>query len=166
MPQSIKAPAACQPHELENFKAMLLLSEQEGEEGLDERMAQAALLAFHYDDKRLMAIAALKRANMGYLKGIFKKAGIPERDATYELEFGWVYTQKEYRRKGIIPILLQRLVERSGGQAIFAVIRLSDQELAASLKKQGFVAGGEPFFRHRQTYKHQLYLREAPVASP
>ncbi|PKN94223.1 MAG: hypothetical protein CVU44_07425 [Chloroflexi bacterium HGW-Chloroflexi-6] len=162
MPQSIKPPAACKPHELENFKAMLLASEQEGEDGLDQRIEQAELLAFYYDNsKKLAAIAALKHTNEGYLKGVFKKAGIPERNAVYPLEFGWFHILGEYRRKGILVSLLQRLLERSGGQAIFATVRLSDQEMATGLTQQGFVLSGEPYSRRDHRYKYQVYLREA-----
>ncbi|MDX9991187.1 MAG: GNAT family N-acetyltransferase [Anaerolineales bacterium] len=163
MPQSIKAPAACKPHELESFKAMLLLSGQEGEAGLDERIAQAELLAFHYENKKLVAIAGLKPANLGYLKGIFKKAGILEQGPGYSLELGWAHVLGEYRQKGLGPVLMKKLLERCPDRAVFSIVRLSDEEMALGLRKQGFVASGEPYSRRGHRYKYQAYLRELPV---
>jgi predicted GNAT family N-acyltransferase len=163
MPQSIKTPSACKPHELESFKAMLLLSGQEGEQGLDERIAQAELLAFHYENKKLVAIAGLKPANPGYLKGVFKKAGILDQGTNYRLELGWTHVLGEYRHAGLGPVLMKKLLERCPDQSIFSIVRLSDEELAAGLRKQGFVVSGEPYSRRGHRYKYQAYLREAPV---
>jgi predicted GNAT family N-acyltransferase len=161
MPQSIKSPAACKPQELENFKTLLLASELEGADGLAERIRQAELLAFQYDDnKQLIAIAALKRANEGYLKGVFKKAALPEREANYPLEFGWVVIAKEYRSKGLGSGLLRRLLQKAARQNIFAITRSSDKEMAASLAQQGFVATGQPYSRRTHRYTYQLFLRE------
>jgi GNAT superfamily N-acetyltransferase len=160
MPQSVKAPAACKPQELENFKTMLLSSELEGEDGLEERIAQAEWLAFQYDDnKQLIAIAALKRPVDGYRKGIFKKAGLLEQAGQYPLEFGWVVIRDEYHGRGVGSALLGRLLQKAGPLGIFAVARSSNQSIAASLLKQGFLASGEPYSRRGHRYTYQVFLR-------
>lgn len=160
MPQSIKAPSACKPQELENFKNMLLSSQFEGEEGLSERIARAAWLAFQYDErKQLIGIAALKHPVEGYQKGVFKKAGLLEQVGQYSLEVGWVIVRSEYHGKGVAAELLRRLTQKAGDVGIFCVARSSDKNMAASLIKQGFTASGEPYSRRGHRYTYQVFLR-------
>jgi len=167
MPYSIKSPAACKPQELENFKALLLLSELEGEAGLPERIAKAEWLAFQYnDDKQLIGIAALKRPVAGYQHGVFKKAGLLELVEAYPLEFGWVVVLNEYHGKGVGAALLRRLVEKAGPLGIFALARSSDKNMIQHLTRQGFTASGEPYSRRSHRYKYQVFLRAAPPSSP
>lgn len=160
MPQSIKIPSACKPQELENFKAMLLDSELEVEDGLAERIAKAEWLAFQYDErKQLIGIAALKRPIEGYQKGIFKKAGLLQQVGAYPLEVGWMVVRGEYRGKGVAAELLRRLAQKAGEAGIFCVARSSDKNMAASLVKQGFAASGEPYSRRGHRYTYQVFLR-------
>lgn len=169
MPQSIKTPSACKPQELENFKNMLLSSEQEGEDGLAERIVKAEWLAFQYDErKQLIGIAALKRPVEGYQKGIFKKAGLLEQVGEYSFEVGWVVVRSEYHSKGVASELLRRLAQKAGEAGIFCVIRSSDKNMAANLVKQGFAASGEPYSRRSHRYTYQVFLRPGAgqIAAP
>lgn len=169
MPQSIKTPSGCKPQELENFKNMLLSSEQEGEDGLAERIVKAEWLAFQYDErKQLIGIAALKRPVEGYQKGIFKKAGLLEQVGAYSLEVGWVVVRGEYHSKGVASELLRRLAQKAGEAGIFCVIRSSDKNMAANLVKQGFAASGEPYSRRSHRYTYQVFLRPGAgqIAAP
>ncbi len=160
MPQSIKAPSACKPQELENFKNMLLSSELEGEDGLAERIAKAEWLAFQYDErKQLIGIAALKQPVDGYQKGIFKKAGLLEQVSAYSLEIGWVVVRSEYHNKGVAAELLRRLLQKAGQSGVFCVARSSDKNMTANLLKQGFAASGEPYSRRSHRYTYQVFLR-------
>jgi GNAT superfamily N-acetyltransferase len=162
MRQMIKNPAACSPQELQEFKAMLIKSEQEVEEGLSERVAQAELLGLYYDDENLVAVAALKHPVAGYKKGLFKKAGVLIAEAEkYELEFGWAFILPEYRNRGFGSDLMERLIRNAGSGALLATIRTSDEAMAESLKKLGFKKAGEPFSKRSHRYTYDLYLREA-----
>lgn len=160
MPQSIKAPSACKPQELENFRNMLLSSDLEGEDGLAERIAKAEWLAFQYDErKQLIGIAALKRPVEGYQKGVFKKAGLLEQVGGYPLEVGWLFARAEYQAKGVAAQLLRRLAQKAGEAGVFCVARSSDKNMAANLLKQGFAASGEPYSRRSHRYTYQVFLR-------
>jgi GNAT superfamily N-acetyltransferase len=162
MRQMIKSPAECSSREIAEFKSMLIKSEQEVEEGLSERVAQAELLGFYYDDEKLVAVAALKHPVAGYKKGLFKKAGVLIAEAEkYELEFGWAYILPEYRNRGIGSDLMEKLVKNAGPRAALATIRSSEEAMADSLKKLGFKKAGEPFSKRNHRYTYDLYLREA-----
>lgn len=164
MPQSVKTPQACKPKELENFKRFLLSSEQEGEQGLSERIAQAAWLAFQYDDKKeLCAIAALKRPAEGYRKGVFHKAGLPpEWAANYPLEFGWLLILDEVNGGRIASSLLGRLMQKAAGQGVYCVSRSSRNVLSLSLERHGFQSRGEAFSKRGHRFTYQVFLYPAP----
>lgn len=167
MPLSVKTPAACKPRELENFKNLLEISEQEGGEDLAGRIAQAVWLAFHYDEKKeLNAIAALKHPAEGYRKGVFHKAALPpELAASYPLEFDWLLILDEENGRRIASGLLGRLMQKAAGQGVFAVSRSSRNVLSLCLEKHGFLALGEPFSRRSHRFTYRVYLNPAPESA-
>jgi len=159
MCDKVKEPPKCSKKELENFYQLVLRGEQVENSGLRNRIKRAKLLAFHYEEKNLVGIASLKRPNKTYKKKVFIEAGVSEESDKYNLEVGWAFTMDEYRGKGICCGLIQKIVDASGSQNIFATTRTDNLPMQRILEKNGFQKIGKPYPGRTKKYYLQLYTR-------
>jgi GNAT superfamily N-acetyltransferase len=114
MNPSTLAPADCSEDRIDAF---LKLVEKGGEvisNSLKERIKNAKLLAFCHDGEQLVGVGALKNPTERYKEQIFRKAGHPNKAVNYKYEFGYLYVEEAYRRRGVgkrIFAALQQQIE-------------------------------------------------------
>lgn len=78
----IKPPSQCTDKELEAFYDLLVRGGEVEERGLRDRVRRAKLLAFHYENQRLVGIAAIKSLE-NHKNQVFLRAGIKEESTKY-----------------------------------------------------------------------------------
>lgn len=162
MCNKIREPSKCSQEELENFYQKVLKSEQVQKAGLRSRIKRAKILAFHYEENTLVSIAALKQPDEDYKKRVFRNAGVSEEADKYNLELGWVFTEKEYRGKGIGSGLVQRIIDEFGSQNIFSTTetrREDELPMTRILEKNGFEKLGKPYQGSLNRRNLQMYIR-------
>lgn len=159
MCDKIRETSNCNKQEIENFHQLVLNGGQVEVSGLRNRIRRAKLLAFHYEKNTLVAITALKRPNETYKKDVFRKAGVSEESDKYNLEVGWAFTVEEYRGKGICSGLVQKIVNKSKSEAIFATTKKHNLQMHRILKKNGFQKIGKPFRGRTNGYYLELFVR-------
>jgi len=119
----IKKPSECSDKELTEYYNLAVKGNQVDKNGLKERIEQAILLAFHYENNSLVGIAALKYPHESYKNGVFKKAEVPLESDKYKFKFGWAYTEPEYRGKHICSNLTHKILESEVSQNIYATTK-------------------------------------------
>lgn len=159
MSQIIKPPSECTEHEIKRFKEMVLQGCQVTEGGLEDLIEQAALLAFHYEGDQLAGVAAVKNPRNEYKKRVFREAGVVEQADEFNLEIGWAFTLKEYEGRHINSNLIQKLIEKSESQNMFATASTTNNRMDRILTKFGFEKTGIPY--QGRTDQLQLYRRHS-----
>src|SRR5438105_914707 len=97
----IQLPGNCRPDQLDAFVELVLQGGQVRATGLRARINRAYLLGFHYEDKELAAVAALKHPDETYRDKVFRKAKAPLAPRIFVGELGWVVTREGFRGRGI-----------------------------------------------------------------
>jgi len=100
---------------LEQFHDLVVSGKQVEAEGLPERIASAALLAFAHIDGQLTGIAAIKNQKRSYITGIFLKAKVPPPAENFQYEIGYDVRHMDFRRRGIGSDLIRKLINSKAG---------------------------------------------------
>lgn len=155
-----KQPVACTDEELRDFERLVREGFDGSDEGLPERIGQAAYLAYHHAaDDTLVAIAGLKAPDRRSLEATFRKAASAARPDDYTLELGWVYVDPGFRGAHLATDLCRRLLARAAGAGVFARTRPHNAPMIHILGSLGFVRSGEPYPRPERNEMLALFLR-------
>lgn len=159
----IKKPSECSLQELEDFAELVIEGGQVARAGLENRMRRAKLLAFGYEDGKLVGVVAIKKASWFYVRDVFGKANEPDQAVDYRYELGWGFTLPDYRRRGITTELSQMLMDNSRDCNLFGTTGTGNEASKRILEKYGFEMCGSPY-PGRTEFK-QLYVRKLTTGS-
>lgn len=112
-------------------------------EGLSERIASAAVLAFAYIDGQLAGVASIKNQKRSYITGIFLKAKVPWLAEHFDHEIGYAVTHLDFRRRGISRDLINRLIDSKPKAKFYATTKNDD--MRALLEITGFKKIGQSY---------------------
>ena len=155
-----KAPSACTDEEVSAFKELVLAGGEVNAGTLPELMSRSLALAFARKANSLVAVAAIKRPNVGYRAGVFTKSKGKQDPARFEFELGWVYVSPSARGNGAASALVSALVPALNAAPAYATSRVDNERMHATLKRFGFVAAGVPYPSKINEPEIQLFLRE------
>ena len=140
---TLLTPTDCTDAQLKQFHELVLSGKQVQAEGLPEKIAAAALLAFAHVDGQLAGVASIKNQKRSYVTGIFLKAKVPRLAERYDHEIGYAVTHKDFRRRGISGDLLRQLIDSKPSAKFYATTKNDD--MRSLLDKTGFEKTGQPY---------------------
>jgi len=143
------------------FHALVVQGDEVDPNGLEGRIKKASTLAFGLCNGVLVAVAAVKRQELGYRRDTFKNAGISELTANYPCEFGWAFVTPEYRGKKFSIALVEKSLSSLKAENVYATTKTSNAQMHSVLGKFGFAPAGQPWRSHRGPYDLAMYLRLA-----
>lgn len=144
-----RAPSNCSASELADFAKLIREGGEVANAGLERRVFHAQTLFFVREDKRVVAIAALKRPVQAHRASVFKKAGALLSPITFPLELGWIFVAPGARGRGLSRQLVEAAIQHARGTPLFATTRTDNHPMQASLQRCGFS-------RHGSDYKSDL----------
>lgn len=136
-------PADCSKRQLKEFHDLVISGNQVQAEGLPERIASAALLAFAHVDGQLAGVASIKNQKRSYITGIFLKAKVPRLAEHYDYEIGYAVTHEDFRQRGICRDLLSQLIYSKPTAKFYATTKNDD--MRSLLEKTGFKKIGQSY---------------------
>ncbi len=158
----IKSPADCTPNELDAFEAMVCAGGEVAEDGLRQRITNAAHLLFLYDPMdELCGISALKRPNNGYRTNIFHRAQASSPTDSYPLELGWVFVSPTHQGQRLSRPLVEQIVPYASGRLVYATTRTDNEPMKRTLTRFGFQLDGSAFRSSRGDYDLVLLVQAA-----
>jgi ribosomal protein S18 acetylase RimI-like enzyme len=157
----IQPPHKCDSGLIDAFRELVIQGEQVQFAGLNERLRAAHLLAFHYLNDELVAIAALKQPSESYRDKVFRCAQATMNPNSFRLELGWVFTREDFRGRGISRHLLELLLQKAGEDKLFATTRADNHAMQRLLKSLGFERAGSPFSGEGADYLIELWFRQS-----
>jgi GNAT superfamily N-acetyltransferase len=137
---SVLAPAECSAAQLRQFHELVLSDGQVQADGLVERIASAALLAFAYSGEELAGVASVKQQKRNYVNGVFLKAKVPRLAEKYLFEIGYAVTHENFRRRGISRELIGALISHKPRTQFYATTKndgMRDLLTRSGFKKTG-----------------------------
>lgn len=136
-------PADCSKKQLKQFHDLVISGKQVQAEGLPERIASAALLAFAHVDGQLAGVASIKNQKRSYITAIFLKAKVPRLAEHFDHEIGYAVTHVDFRRRGISRDLINRLMDSKPKAKFYATTKNDD--MRALFEKTGFKKIGQSY---------------------
>lgn len=165
MPELIaKSPAEFSNLEIGYFIACVRAGGEVSNQGLVERIRNAAALVFAKIDGGFVGVAALKRPQPSYRSRISTLSDTSLSAAEFPFELGWVFVSPEARCKGLSLSLSQAALAQSGDAGVFATSRTDNIAMHHSLSKAGFERAGNPYQSGRAKHLLQVFVR--PAAQP
>ncbi|WP_428327975.1 hypothetical protein [Mucilaginibacter sp.] len=137
---SVLTPAECSATQLRQFHELVITGGQVLADGLAERIASAAVLAFAYSGEQLSGIASVKKQKRSYVTSIFLKAKVPRLAENYLFEIGYAVTNEHFRRQGISRNLIKALIGHKPGTRFYATTKndgMRDLLTQSGFKKTG-----------------------------
>lgn len=140
---NVYSPNDCSADMLDAFCELVLEGGQVQSVGLATRVGRAAFLAFARDPGGIVGVAALKKPDVGYRAGVFKKAGSSVAE-DYPYELGWVYVVPSARGGGIPRLIVQALFEH-GAAGVYATSLTTNIAMHRTLERTSFKVSGQPY---------------------
>lgn len=125
-------------------------------EGLPSRVRAARTLCFLVEDTTLKGIAGIKSPHGLYHTLVFRSAGVPNLQARYPIEFGWMYLTPEARARGHGEAMLRACLKSVEGHNLYATSRSDNGAFARLVARHGFRQLGRPYLS--RTGDHDLTL--------
>jgi GNAT superfamily N-acetyltransferase len=154
-------PASFTATELDDFTAFVLAGGEVAANGLRERVAKAAHIAFARENECLLGVAGLKKPAQGYRGRIERGADTKLPAETLPLELGWVYILPSARGRKLSAALCRPLVALAEGKGIFATSRTDNAPMHRTLEKLGFKRIGQEWPSKNDDAKLALFIRDA-----
>lgn len=153
----IMPPSMCTEAELAAFCDLVRQGEEVEAQGLEGRAKKAKALVFLYVDRELAGVAALKRPAKAYRDGVFRKAGVPNAAAAFDLELGWVFVPAAHRGRQYSRVLSAAALSQNEGAATFATTRADNVAMQRTLEHLAFRRLGDSW-RSNRGQRTQLLL--------
>lgn len=158
----VKSPGDCFSAEIREFVGLV---EQGGEVevgGLQQRVMEAANLAFRRISGHLTGVAALKRPNVGYRSKVASGSGVALPPDLFPYELGWVFIAPEARGNGYAQPLSQAALSQAGNCGVFATSRTDNVAMHRVLTNLGFEQTGSAYPSAHGDHHLQLFTRVPP----
>ena len=110
------------------------------------------------DNDLLIGVAAVKRPNDGYKKGIFEKAQTKENPSSFSFEIGWIVIEKNYQRQDLSHVLMKEALQITKGNKVFATTITDNQPMRKTNKRYGFNPTGNSYPTNREGRNYSLTL--------
>lgn len=159
----VKSPDECNASELSAFAKLVRQGGQVSNAGLLDRIKAAKLLGLSYDDKHLVATAALKRPFRAHRRRVFDQAGVAEQASQFPYELGWAFTLPEFRGEGRCLELIHILLDASPKANIFATTATDNLAMQVVLGKCDFERRGHRFPGRIPGATLQMWTHGVPV---
>ena len=154
----LKAFEKCSTEEISDFVNLVLEGGEIEEVGFNNRIKEnSKLLGFVWQNNELASVAAIKTPLRSYHRRVFRKAGVSDIISEYPLEYGWAYTTKGCRRKGLASKLAKLLINSFPDTNIYATAAISNKGSHRLLEKSGFIKIGDPYIGRKRTI--QLFIK-------
>jgi GNAT superfamily N-acetyltransferase len=158
---SVCSPTLASTVDVDAFLRLVLSGEEVDPVGLRGRVLSASTLAFARANSKIVGVAAIKNPGKPYKNTVFRSANCIAAQQNYRLEFGWVFVDPDYRRKGISKQLTAALIEVADSASIFATSLANNDAMHRTLEGYGFQKTGKPWrSRLKQKENLVLFLRE------
>jgi|SRR5208337_1817229 len=158
----IRRPDGCSDSEIAAFCCFVRQGGEVEAAGLEGRVRRAKALAFLYVGSTLVGVAALKQPVQAYRNRVFKKAGMPQEAASFDLELGWVYVLPEHRGKHYSEVLSAAVRSQSDGAPVFATTRSDNVAMQKALERLKFRKVGDPYSSADSERTLLLYAETRP----
>jgi ribosomal protein S18 acetylase RimI-like enzyme len=142
MATKTKPPAQWTSEILAEFEKLVRAGGEVAGAGLSARIANAQSLVCHFDDDRLVAIAAIKNPAASYRAKLTKQTGYDLNLEQFRYELGWVYALPEHQGKGLSKNLMEACLLAAGSDGVFATTRENNERMQEILKRYKFVEVG------------------------
>ena len=153
----INNPLEFSEYERTAFERLVKCGQEVQSQTLSELITEAAYLAFHYINNELVAIGAIKRPHESYKRYVFTAAGSDNSPADFIFELGWLYTEPNFRKRGISKDIVSQLLAKVPQKAIYATTR--HVYIVSFLEKFGFIKSGSCYKSTRGDYKLALMIK-------
>ncbi len=157
-----KAPSSCSAAEISVFVGLVTAGGEVASGGLEQRVRDAAQLAFLHSAGQLAGIAALKNPNSTYRNRVATGSGVALPYDSFPYELGWVFVVPEARGSGHAHHLSQAVVALAESHGVFATSRTDNPPMHHVLVKLGFVQTGEAYASQHGEHHLQLFTRVPP----
>jgi GNAT superfamily N-acetyltransferase len=104
---------------------------------------RAATLVLLLEGDEIIGTAAVKTPFPAHRQGEFDKAAVPQHEAAFPLELGWIVVHPNHRRRGHARTLVAAAVEAASNIGLYATTK-TDQ-MRPILEESGFIVQGEPY---------------------
>jgi GNAT superfamily N-acetyltransferase len=154
----IKPPAECSSKELRDFEQLVCAGGEVSTNGLSGLILNAVKLLFARTEKTI-GVCGIKRTNIHFRNNIFQKAGVPDLQEKYCVEFGLLYVSPSFRKSGVGSSLIKAAMDEVEETGCFATTRVSNATMHALLKRNGFVRLGNDYKSGNGEYFLSLFAK-------
>jgi RimJ/RimL family protein N-acetyltransferase len=163
MPQptiAIKTIADLSEELLRRIEILIKLRDEVENEDLGRRLARCQKIAIGKNDDALICIAALKAKRPLKNAAVSNSSGYTLSDDA--VEFGYVVTHPDFRRRGIARDLCAQILETTKGN-LYATVRSDNDSMGKILESNGFVKVGHAWASRQPGRSLNLWIRESVV---
>lgn len=140
-----KLPDECTEEELAKFVEMVKKGDEVDPDGVEDRVKEALVLIYCYENESLVGIGALKSPRTSYRNKVFRKASSPELREQYKLELGWIFIEENKRGQGLSSAIVKEALRNAKGNGVFATTRCQNIPMRRTNLSMGFKISGKPF---------------------
>lgn len=155
----IKTPDDCTDEEKKKFIKLVEKGNEVDKASLPKLVNSAYLLAFSYIGDNLVGAGGIKRPYDSHRKGVFEKASSFLNHEEFEVELGWIYTEKKFRKRGIAKNITRELLGKVKDRKIYTTTR-TDNKIRDMLKEFLFYESGEEYKSARGKYSLVLFVKD------
>ena len=160
LPVFLRVPAKCSGGELDAFESLVKVGGEVNLDGIRNRIENAYFLAWVSEGGgELVGIAALKKPNENYRSSIFHKAQSKEEPSNFEVELGWIFVRKEFRKNGLATKLVEKLFSVNNSKGVYATTRENNDPVLPLLRNFGFVQSGFQYPSTEGNYDLVLHIK-------
>ena len=154
----ILSPTDCPKDKFDSFIELIGKGDEVISHNLKNRVENAKLLAFSYEDRKLVGVGAIKNPARTYKEKTFNKAGYKKEEKNFKYELGYIFVEKEYRKKRIGKKIFTALKDKVDISTVFATVRSDNKIMKSFLEKYGFVKLGRSYKSERGDYLVECYV--------
>jgi|SRR5258708_1714890 RimJ/RimL family protein N-acetyltransferase len=150
---TLKPPSDYSGEELDCFRDLVIAAGEVEEEGLQDRIRRAEVLAVLKQGGKIIGVGALKRQHPNHTARLFQKANAKSVANDFSLELGWVVIRTEYRGHKYSRPIVDALVAHAKGQRIYATSVSTNEPMHKTLINYKFERDGSdwPSQRRKRT---------------
>lgn len=139
----ILKPKEIKKEHLKQIIHLVASGEQVNQNGLQEKLLHADLIAYKLQGNTVIATATLKNPLQSYKTRVFNSANVPQISRIYDKELGYIITNPDFENNGHCQDLLKRFFSKIASYNQFATTR--KPSMAHILGKFGFVKTGKKY---------------------
>lgn len=142
----VSAPQKLPPKLFSSVLDLIKTRSPVAQESLTERFTNAEQVIMMIDKGKVISTATIKNPLGSYKRRVFSEAGVVGEKDSYEIEVGYIATDKEYEGRKLCQSILSELLSLQGSRHIFATTR--EPAMMHILTKLGFKHLGKEYKDH------------------